>query len=287
MTAQASDADIPKTSAAQCSRVNDALSLRELAGTIVGNLKLLVAVPVLAGLLAFGATSALPKWYLSVAYLNLDAGGARAADALMRSPSVLDAVAAALGDPPEARDARAKSLDRNRRIVVAPGDVQTTSKLFRLEYSDRDPRVAQKINSAFISSWLAATLPPADNPSTVYDDLARSEARLNEISGLMDQIRTTAKTLAAKVDDVELAATIIDLLQSNLHNFVAIVAWSRSQNGVSRNVVVSEPSLPEQPVWPNKLAISILTAFAAGLLALVFVLLRHRRAGTPEEHLTG
>ena len=280
MTAQASDADVPKTSAAQCSRVNDALSLRELAGTIVGNLKLLVAVPVLAGLLAFGATSALPKWYLSVAYLNLDAGGARAADALMRSPSVLDAVAAALGDPPEARDARAKSLDRNRRIVVAPGDVQTTSKLFRLEYSDRDPRVAQKINSAFISSWLAATLPPADNPSTVYDDLARSEARLNEISGLMDQIRTTAKTLAAKVDDVELAATIIDLLQSNLHNFVAIVAWSRSQNGVSRNVVVSEPSLPEQPVWPNKLAISILTAFAAGLLALVFVLLRHRRAST-------
>jgi uncharacterized protein involved in exopolysaccharide biosynthesis len=279
LTAQASDADSTKTCAAQPPNAlsNNLLSLRELALIVLGNLRLLVAVPVLAGLVAFGVTSFLPKWYVSVAYLSLDASGARAADAVMRSPRVLDAVIAAIGDPPEAREARAKSLDRNRRIVAAPGELQATSKLFRLEYSDRDPHVAQKINSVFISSWLEATTPSPGVRSSLGVDIGLSEARLNAISKLLDQIQKNANALAPKNLNTELAASVRDLLESNLRDFAAIIAWNRALYGVSRNVVASEPSLPKEPSWPKKSVISILTAFVAGMLALVFVLMRSWR----------
>lgn len=276
MTAKASDADNTKTCAAQPPKTssNNLLSLRDLAGVIAGNLKLLVAVPVFAGLVAFGTTSAVPKWYVSVAYLSLDEGGARDADALMRSPRVLDAVAAAIGVPQEAREAREKSLDRNRRIAVAPGELRATSRLFRLEYADRDPHVAQKINAAFITSWLEATAPSPQVQSKLNVDIDLSEARLNAISKLLDQVQTSAKAVASRDVNTELMASIRDLLDRNLQDFAAIVAWTRTLNGMSRNVVVSEPSLPQGPSWPNKSLISILTAFGAGMLAVVFVLLR-------------
>ena len=102
----------------------------------------------------------MPKWYTSVAYLNLDETGARVADARMRSNPVLDAVLSEYTPPKNTLEARRQYLEDNRRIVVAAGETLRTSKLFRMEYSDTSPQVAQKVNSLFIAAWLESTKPP-------------------------------------------------------------------------------------------------------------------------------
>jgi hypothetical protein len=245
------------------------------------SLKLILIVPILAGLAAFAAMSAImPKWYTSVAYLTLDESGARNADALMHSPPVLDAVSSALGDSQEPSDARRKALDRYRRIVVAPGDLQRTSKLFRLEYSDRDPRLAQKINAAFISAWIEAAQPLPDAPSKIDANLDRIRPRLTVLSKLLDQLLNRVQASVDANGKDEIAVRARDLLLANHLDFAEIIALRKSLNGISRTVVFSEPSLPQEPSWPKRAIVSILTAFAAGMIAMIFVLLRAGRRTT-------
>ena len=134
--------------------------MQALGSAILDNLKLLLLGPLIVALFAFGIANLLPKWYTSVVYLNLDEAGAREADVLMRSAPVLDKVLSEFKTLQDTLEARRRFLDGNRRIVVAPGDIQKTSKLFRMEYSDKDPRLAQKVNSLFVEAWLESNKAP-------------------------------------------------------------------------------------------------------------------------------
>ncbi|HEV2154873.1 Wzz/FepE/Etk N-terminal domain-containing protein [Bradyrhizobium sp.] len=286
MTAEALDTDNARTGAARptCAPSNGVPSLRDFVEIVWRNLKLLLIAPALAGLAAFVVTSVTPKWYTSVAYLTLDEPGARSADVIMRSSPVLDAVSRAVGDSEQASDALRDALDRNRRIVVAPGNVEGAAKLFRLEYSDRDPRRAQKINDAFISAWIDAEKPPSDAPSKVNADIGRIQLRLHSVSEVLDDLLNRVQAAVDanqknqnQQNQNEVAVKVRDLILANHLDFADVVAVLRKMRGVSRAVVFSEPSLPQEPSWPKRAIVSILAAFAAGLIAVIFVLLRASR----------
>lgn len=253
---------------------NGALSLEMLGVLVLENLKLLLIGPVLVGVIAFGIASALPKWYTSTAYLSLDEAGARAADSLMRSTPVLDKVLADLGTPRDGFEARRKSLDGNHRIVVAPGEIQIASKLFRLEYSDRDPRAAQKINSLFIDAWLDSTKPPPKKTRAIEAEIERRELQAKLISQLLDRLQKDATSLVTQGQQGELATPMMHLIEKRDDNLDALVGLRESLNGLSSDVVFGPPDLPEQPSWPRKGIITILAIVVSTLLLLVFVILR-------------
>jgi len=260
---------------AGASATTRALSLEALFSTILENLKLLLLGPVIVGLVAFGIVNALPKWYTSVAYLNLNEAGARAADALMRSPPVLDKVLAEFKAPQNTVEARRAFLDGIRRIVVAPGELQRTSSLYRLEYSDRDPRVAQKVNSLFVEAWLESTKPPPEKRSTIEAEIARRDLRAKSLSQLTDRLQKDATSLVSQnSQEGELATSITKLIEKRDENLATIDSLRNSLNGVSRDVVFGAPDLPEEPSWPKKGMITILAGFVTGLLLLMFVILR-------------
>lgn len=250
------------------------LSVRALSGLIRRNLVLLLLAPVVTFALAFAISSLLPKWYTSVAFLALDEPGARSTDALMHSPAVLDKIVPELGELRGTREARERSLDRNRRIVVAASELSGTSNLYRLEYSDRDPHLAQKINFAFIEAWLEATKPPPEKRSRMQAELERREASLKSVSTLIDRVQKEAASLVAVDKSEELATSIANLIQRSDDNYTAILALRNSLNGLPRDVVFSAPNLPEEPSWPKIGIISIVSGLAGGLLALTFVMFR-------------
>lgn len=255
-----------------------ALSLEALFATILQNLKLLLLGPVVVGLVAFGIVNLLPKWYTSVAYLNLDEAGARAADALMRSTPVLDKVLAEFKAPQNTVEARRAFLDGNRRIVVAPGELQKTSSLYRLEYSDRDPRVAQKVNSLFVEAWLEATKPPPEKRSKIETEIARREMRAKSVSQLIDRLQKDATSLVSQnSQEGELATPITRLIEKRDENLASIADLKNSLNGISRDVVFASANLPEEPSWPKKGMITILAGLVTGLLLLMLVILRRVR----------
>jgi uncharacterized protein involved in exopolysaccharide biosynthesis len=263
---------------------NGALSLEMLGAVIVENFKLLLFGPVVVGVIAFGIASALPKWYTSTAYLSLDEAGARAADSLMRSTPVLDKVLAKLDLPRDGFEARRKSLDANRRIVVAPGEIQVAAKLFRLEYSDRDPRAAQKINSLFIDAWLDSTKPPPKKTRAIEAEIERRDLQAQSISQLLDRLQKDATSLVTQSQQGELATPMMNLIEKRDDNLEALVGLRESLNGLSSDVVFGHPNLPVEPSWPKKAIITILAAVVSALLLLVFVILRRfwfARENTP------
>jgi hypothetical protein len=250
-------------------------SLEWLFATILQNPKLLLLGPVIVGLVAFGIATLLPRWYTSVAYLNLDEAGARAADALMRSPPVLDKVLAEFKAPQSTVEARRAFLGGHLRIMVAPGELPMTSRLYRLEYSDRDPRVAQNVASLFVEAWLESTKPKQEKRATIEAEIARRELREKSVSQLIDRLQKDANTLVAtNAQGGELATPITRLIEKRDKDLATIDSLRNSLNGVSRDVVFAAPDLPEEPSWPKKGVIAILAALVAEFLLLVFVILR-------------
>ncbi len=249
-------------------------SVQALGSAILDNLKLLLLGPLIVALFAFGIANLLPKWYTSVVYLNLDEAGAREADVLMRSAPVLDKVLSEFKTLQDTLEARRRFLDGNRRIVVAPGDIQKTSKLFRMEYSDRDPRLAQKVNSLFVEAWLESTRPPAEKRKMIEAEIERKDLRSKSISQLIDRLQKDATSLVAQSLQGELATPIMNLIEKRDQDLESLVTLRNSLNGLSRDVVFGTPDLPEEPSWPKKGMITILAGFVTGLLLLMFVILR-------------
>lgn len=242
---------------------------------ILANAKLLVLGPALAGLIAFGIASFLPKSYTSVVYLRLDEGEARAADAIMQSTPIIDSVLSGYTPPEATLDARRAHIGNNRRIVVAPGETQKTSNLFRMEYSDRDPAVAQRVNSRLIAAWLESTKPPPDKRAAIEAEIERTQTQANATTQLIERLEKDAHSLvAAESLQGELATPIVRLLEKRDKNLATIIELKNSLKGLSGDVVFGMPSLPDVPSWPNRGIIVILTTVVTALLLTVFVILR-------------
>jgi hypothetical protein len=253
---------------------NDDQSSAAFIAVIFSNIKLLVMGPAVAGLLAFGITSVLPKSYTSVAYLNFDENDARAADARMRSAPVLDKVISGFKAPQTTLEARRRAIEENRRIVVAAGETQKTSKLFRLEYSNGDPHVAQKVNSLLIEAWLESTRPAPDTRATLVAQIERMDTQTKSISQLIERLEKDAPSLIAQSLQGELATPILGLITKRDDNLSTLITLRNSLNGISRDVIFGAPDLPEEPSWPKRGIITVLTVVVTALLLLLFVLLR-------------
>lgn len=253
---------------------NASLSLLALVATILQNLKLLLLGPAIASLVTFGIVSLLPPWYTSVAYLKIDEAGARTADALMHSTPVLDKVLAEFKAPQDTVEARRAFIDANRRVLVASGEIQMIANLHRLEYSDRDPHVAQKVNSLFIYAWLDAARPTSEKRMKTEDEIARRELEVKSVSELLDRRQRDASRPASQASPNTEQVPSWELIQVRDSNLAAIASLRSSLN-VSREMVFSVPDLPGVPSWPKKGVITVLAGFATALLLLMLVIL-HR-----------
>jgi hypothetical protein len=248
-----------------------------LASIVRAHFKLLVLGPAVAGLVAFGVASVLPKWYTSAVYLNLDEAGARAADARMHSTPVLDKVLTDFKVPQDTLEARRRAIEENRRIIVAVGETQKTSRLFRMEYSDRSPALAQKVNSLLIEAWLDSTKPPPDKRATIEAEIERTDAQTKSISRLIERLEKDAPSLVAQSLQGELATPILGLITKRDEGLANLITLKNSLNGLSRDVVFGAPDLPEEASWPRSGIITILTVVLTELLLILFVVLHRVR----------
>jgi hypothetical protein len=229
---------------------------------------LLLIAPIAAAAIAYGIAGLLTPRYTSVAYLKLDEAGARAADALMRSSPVADKVMARLGLPEGTVDGLPR-LNDNRRIIVAAGDLQATAKLFRLEYSDKDPHVAQRINSLFIDAWLSSAGPSLERHNGLNAEIQRKNGLIEDIS---KQINWAVKDLsprASQENQSEILVIIKNLLEKREQQVNQVSSLITEDNGVAPDSVFGSPDLPVKPSWPEKRIIAILAGAITALCLFV------------------
>jgi uncharacterized protein involved in exopolysaccharide biosynthesis len=245
-----------------------------LSRTAATNLKLVFVGALLAGIAGLAWASVRTKYYMSSAYLRLDENAARSASAMMSSPVTLDKVLAKITVPGNTIEARRRYIEGNRRMVVAPNEIPRTSKFFRLDVTNTDPRAAQQINTLLLQSWIESTKPPPYRARTLEAEIERLESQTKTITELLERLSKEAPTLIAENSmQGELATPIVALTTKRDQNLAAISGLKEQLLGLTEDVILSPPDLPEESVSARRGLIAVLSAIAGGLLTLAFVLL--------------
>jgi len=252
----------------------------------VENLKLLIGLPAVVGVMVYAATFLIPREHVSHAILALPAsatmvGGAAAtatfaqtpnqAAALMVSAVVLDPVIESMGlvgdrSLPEVRLALADDVDAN---IGADG-------FLHLLVTRKDPREALVISNAIIDSWLKTTLPLESERLELSERLAFSKESLGSVGRLLRNLADdNGATLGKPLTKGDAGATIVSIgqLQSQYLNDVLVLP--RALRGITRDVVKQRPTLVVAGGRESSRGvIAASAAVSVGIVLLVWILVR-------------
>ena len=252
---------------------NAGLSLLDLLLVVAENIRLLVLGPVVVGLLVWLGMGFLPVKFTSQTYLNLSSDSAKAVEAVMRSPTVLDPVLAkfpsGLGATERGRDELAKKF----RFVVAASSQKATSTISRLEVDSESAERAQALSNALIDSWLVSTRPAPGYRQELERKQKLNQAALDAVSQLIARLTSeTAKLIMPNVQ-YDLATATAQLFQLRNGYVDANAAIDLTLRGTTRDVVFSAPTLPTEPTSNKRFAV-VLAAMGFGFVSFLWLLFR-------------
>jgi hypothetical protein len=249
------------------------ISLFDLLLVVADNLKILILGPLLVGLLALGIGYTLPQSFTSQAHLNLG-DSAKAVEAMMRSPAVLDVVLKQFPPPLGITDRARDELAKKFRLGTGSTRQKEGAGVTKLEVKDESPARAQGLANALIDAWLATTKPQPESKLELTRKLKLSQDALETVSQLLKRMAGETTKLILPNVQFELATPTVQLLQLRNGYVDAIAAIELSLRGQTHDVVSSPPSLPTEATEPKKSLIAVLAALGSGFTLLLWVFMR-------------
>jgi Chain length determinant protein len=253
------------------------ISLLDMLVLIAENLKLLIVGPIIAGLLALGIAFVLPQSFTSQVILALPASTPQVpiptptqTALMMVSPMVLDPVLQSL-NLAEGRSIQQARTDLANRIKITAG----TDGLLRMEVAASTPVQAQGIANAIIDTWLKSTIPGEQDRVYLEKQLVFAKTSLDSTTRLFDRLSAERLTNLNKSSARGEAGTaLVGLSELQAHHFDEVLRIQRMLQGLSRDIVKQSPTLPIDPVAPNKSRIAVVVALIAGFALLLWVFVR-------------
>lgn len=252
----------------------------DLLVLVAENLKVLILVPILAGGLAWGLSSLLPRTYVSQAMLDpaasVPATPAAQAAAMLTSPLILDQVIESLelagSDAPHNEAERSKLSTRIKAAVGKDG-------LLRLDVTASAPAQAQSLANALIDAWLKSTVPGERKRAELESRLAHAQQSLEAARLLRDRLAREGIGSSPARQEVAALLGMSDDLQ--MRHLDSVITLSGALKGVSRDVVKQPPTLPSEPVAPRRGLVALVTALVAGFAVMggLFIRQAWRSAG--------
>jgi hypothetical protein len=250
------------------------------------HLKLIVIATLLAGAAAYILTYGSPKFYTSVAYVGMmDEPTAKAAEVLMHSAPVLDAVIAKFPQyrPEYNLEQKRNYLSSRLQWMIVKGS-DPRSAMYTARLADSDPHLAQSLLNAILDSWLETKRPRPDSAMRLGKSLEASEAQAADLSLVIAELKKRPDSMFADGRNGYFPPNIVDLIKMRTETAAKIVELTMALRAGSRDFILGPPSLPEQPNGTNRVIV-IAGAIVVTLAALVvFLLLRWslgRVAGNP------
>jgi hypothetical protein len=267
--------DIP-----EAQRVDD-FGLLDIALALAKNIKAIVFVPLVLGLIVYGLTSLLPKTYTSVAVLNNQptpyttktAGfdNVTAADVLLRTSGVLDAVAAKFNLPGNTPGERRSALDR--KISVAKVRNQ---KAVTLSVTSGTPEASRDIARALIEAWLPFLRP-------IGSDLKTLEDKIKAIDADQERLAARIKMFEQQSLNKDTALALVTLYsqqRDNTRDRLDVKAQIAGQG--FDDVVVSGPTLPDEGQNKYWFLAPLMTAASFFVIAISAVVMACRSESNSE-----
>ena len=245
--------------------------LLDLLIAVVQHTRLLVIVPLLAGIAGFTLAYLKPPTYTSEAILAMAEGESKRAALMMVTPLVIDPVIDKqnLAKDMPLEQARDQLIGQIRAIVARDG-------LLRIEVGAPSPAQAQLLARAVIDSWRATTVPGEQEKQELQTRLIYVQKMLQSIDLLMARLTTESPVyFDGAVTRGDRGLTLVSLGELQAKYFAESHAIPRTLQGVSPDVVRQQPSLPTKPAPAGKSSFAILLTVSTFLLLLIAVLMKH------------
>ncbi len=234
--------------------------------TLAENAKLLVAGPLLVGLIALGIGYLLPQSFESVAVLQADPATA----SLMTTAAVLDPVGAKLGL------VKVESIDEARRMLREQIKVTVgrNDKLLTLTVSASTPKQAQAIANVVLEQSYLRSSPKGTLRARLETQLAEAQVRLkNAQNAAIGMLKGMESSSGNRADQLNGYA---ELLAATAAAQTQISDLEAKLEGLSDSQLVQPPTLPEKASHPKKALRAIGASLATGLILLLYVFIRQR-----------
>ena len=250
----------------------DEIDLLDVLLILAQHIKLLIAGPILIGILCLVASFWLPKTFESISILDADKQGISVSPSvitnLATSANLLEAVALELGLEKDA--SKASRIKTMTALVHASHGRQ--DKLVTLRTFGRTPEQAQQLNAAIWKHLFTMTLPRGGELQRLQSMLKTEQARLDEGNEL-EQV--TAQLLQKGRGTDNTARLYGELLATNSERMRTIVKLQTQMEGLTVDDLVQTPTLPELSIKPKPTMIAVIGAAVTAMLLLLFVFARH------------
>lgn len=256
--------------------INDEISLLDIAVVLAENWLLLVVVPLVAALLAFGLLSTVtPRQYDSEALIRLDANDAALlTSARILNPAILNS---SYIDDYQGTLSRARQSLVDNDLTVTP---QTDTDLHRITIRGRTPEGAQQLLRAILNSLIENSTPTSSQRALLDLELQLAEASVAELNGTLERLNRIADGAEASASGS--AATLGEIGQSivailtNIETRRADMLRIREalEGSVSVDDIIQTPTIPDTAQSRGIIMQAILVGLGVGFLMLIVAFIR-------------
>lgn len=260
---------------------------QELVLAIRDQILLLIIGPLTVALAAYLLARHSPHEYRSTAFLRIDAGTAKSVEAFVTSPPVADQILAKFSVGGTSPETRAEFIAKHSRLIspqpVSPqpaGD-PANGGLCRLDVDSNDPHDAQSIATTLIQTWLASTRPIGPTRESLGSEMERHKLAADANSKLIDGLTSLPESNSLS------AEMVLSALISKRNEHMASVNALRDRlNGITTDIIVVPPHLPQDPLPSRAKTIALLYGLAAVPVFLALVVLGRYLAPGIFRHLS-
>lgn len=260
--------------------VDEEISLLDILLVVAENLRLLIAGPVLVGMLALGASFLWPRTYESSAIIKpaTVAGqqmigqqmvGQQIA-ASMLTPNVLDTVIAHLHlqQPDQSIDEARLALKKNIKSSFNAKD-----NLVTVSATAHAPEQAQALLTELLNTFFAQSKPKGEEQARLKQMLQSTQARIQEANMAAKQMqqRISREDSKSSADTAQGYATLVNTVDGLEKRALDM---SRELAGVDASALVQEPSLDRLKTSPKRSVVVVVAALGSLFFLLLWVFVR-------------
>ncbi|WMT89358.1 Wzz/FepE/Etk N-terminal domain-containing protein [Pelagibacterium sp. H642] len=255
---------------------NDEISLLDIAVVLAENWLLLVVVPIITALLAFGLLWTLtPRQYDSEALIRLNADeAALLTSARILNPAILnsDYIEGYQGTLSQAR----QNLIEND-LTIAP---QADTSFYRLSVSGRTPEDAQQLLRAILNSLVENSTPTPSRRALLELEMQLAEASVSELNATLERLNRIADSVesggsSSAASLGEIGQSIVAIL-SNIESRRAEMLQIQEalEGSVSADDIIQTPTTPDSAQSRGIIIQAVLVGLGIGFLMLIVAFIR-------------
>lgn len=256
----------------------------DLILALMERVHLLLIIPIVAGLLAWGATWLLPDYYKSEATINpilSVPAGVRSEDLILH-PLNFTRLLLIRTETEEVRSA----AQRNGHSGASPSSrLQLRARrdpvtgVIHLSATDASPEAAQAALQAAIGKLQELSRPRDQARAELESSVAAMNRQLARLEEASRRVNAAEQAPDSGLRAGELAIAQVNMVESELQLKDRIFQGTGQLAGLQSEAVIMAPTLPASADGPARTRIGVATWLITGLLLVMFILLREVSRG--------